>query len=114
MALSVPLVAAPQPAASVNRLDGSTLTAAEIDRTVSRLMRAANVTGVGLSIFNHGSVAYQKAYGFRDVEKNLPLTADSVMAGASFTKVAFAYLVMKLVYLLLGGVVIRELRNRKP
>ncbi len=60
-------------------------------------MHAAEVTGAGISIFNHGRVAYQKAYGFRDIEKKLPLTADSVMAGASFTKVAFAYLVMQLV-----------------
>jgi CubicO group peptidase (beta-lactamase class C family) len=29
-------------------------------------------------------------------EKNLPLTEDSVMSGASFTKVAFGYLVLQL------------------
>jgi CubicO group peptidase (beta-lactamase class C family) len=89
------LAAAPQ--AAVRRLDGSTISPEEIDRTVSRLMRAAEVTGVGISILSHGRVAYQKAYGFRDTEKRLPLTVDSVMDAASFTKVAFAYLVMKLV-----------------
>src|SRR5262249_38364267 len=33
----------------------------------------------------------------RDKDKNLPLTEDSVMTAASFTKVAFAYMVMQLV-----------------
>lgn len=95
MALGGLLAAAPQ--AEVKRLDGSTISPEEIDRTVLRLMRAAEVTGVGVTIFNNGKVAYSKAYGLRDVENKLPLTEDSVMAGASFTKVAFSYLAMQLV-----------------
>jgi CubicO group peptidase (beta-lactamase class C family) len=94
LALAV-LPAAAQSA--VKRLDGSTISPAEIDANVARLMKAAEVTGAGIAIFNHGKVAYLKAYGLRDTEKNLPLTVDSVMTAASFTKVAFAYLVMQLV-----------------
>jgi len=89
------LASARQP--TVKRLDGSAISPEEIDRTVLRLMRAAEVTGVGISIFDHGKVGYLKAYGFRDTQKKLPLTKDSVMAGASFTKVVFAYLTMQLV-----------------
>ncbi|HXP86153.1 MAG TPA: serine hydrolase domain-containing protein [Bryobacteraceae bacterium] len=63
---------------------------------MTRLMRAAEVTGLGITIFKGGKVAYQKAYGFRDREKMLPLTQNSVMTGASLTKVAFGYLVMQL------------------
>ncbi len=81
----------------VRRLDDSSITSAQIDDTVTRLMRAAEVPGVGIAIFNGGKVAYLKAYGFRDKEKNLPLTADSVLTAASFTKVAFAYMVMQLI-----------------
>jgi len=84
-----------QPA--VKRLDGSTMTSAEIDATVTRLMNSAEVTGVGIAIFNDGKVVYLKSYGVRDKEKNLPLTTDSVMTAASFSKVAFAYMVMQLV-----------------
>src|SRR5215510_14611220 len=93
--LSGLLAAAPKTA--VKRLNGSALTPEEIDGTVLRLMRAAEVTGVGLTIFNNGKVVYSKSYGLRDVEKQLPLTEDSVMAGASLSKVTFAYLVMQLV-----------------
>jgi CubicO group peptidase (beta-lactamase class C family) len=89
------LPASPQTA--VRRLDGSTISPAEIDATVTRLMRAGEVTGAGIAILNHGAVAYAKTYGFRDKEKKLPLTEDSVLGAASFTKVAFTYLVMQLV-----------------
>jgi len=81
----------------VKRLDGSGIKQVEIDDTVTRLMKAAEVTGVGLAVFNHGEIAYIKAYGVRDKEKNLPLTVDSVMSAASFSKVAVAYMVMQLV-----------------
>ena len=82
---------------AVTRLDGSTISAAEIDATVTRLMKAAEVTGAGIAVFNHGKIAYMKAYGFRDKEKNLPLTVNSVMSAASLSKVAFGYLAMQLV-----------------
>jgi CubicO group peptidase (beta-lactamase class C family) len=82
---------------TVKRLDGSKITPAEIDGTVTRLMRAAEVTGVGIAIFNNGKAAYLKTYGVRDKEKNLPLTEDSIMTAASFSKAAFGYMVMQLV-----------------
>ncbi len=88
-------IASSQP--SIKRLDGNLISQADIDGTVSRLMQAAEVCGAGISVINNGKTVYAKAYGFRDVQKKLPLTVDSVMAAASFTKVAFAYLVMQLV-----------------
>jgi CubicO group peptidase (beta-lactamase class C family) len=95
MTLSVSVALGQQ--SSITRLDGSTFSASEIDATVIRLMNAAEVTGAGIAIFDHGKVAYLKAYGFRDKEKNLPLTIDSVMSAASISKSAFAYLVLELV-----------------
>lgn len=82
---------------SIKRLDGSTLTPAEIDATVTRVMQAAEVTGVGIAIFNNHKIVYLKAYGVRDKEKNLPLTPDSVMTSASLSKSAFATVVTQLV-----------------
>jgi CubicO group peptidase (beta-lactamase class C family) len=84
-------------AASIKRLDGSAVSASEMDATVSRLMQAAKVTGAGIALFNDGRIVYLKSYGYRDKEKQLPLTPDSIMSGASLTKVAFAYMVMQLV-----------------
>ena len=99
LAVTAAIAALPADAqqSTIKRLDGSKLTSAEIDATVARLMHAAEVTGVGLAIFDQGKVVYAKTYGVRDKEKNLPLTEDSVMTAASFSKVAFAYMVMQLV-----------------
>jgi CubicO group peptidase (beta-lactamase class C family) len=83
--------------ASVKRLDGTRITAGEIDATVGRLMNAAQVTGLGLAIITDRRPVYVKAYGLRDTDRHLPLTTDSVMTAASFTKAAFAYMVMQLV-----------------
>jgi CubicO group peptidase (beta-lactamase class C family) len=85
------------PAGEIRRLDGSTISAAAVDTTVRRLMDVGKVTGVGVTIFNSKKVVYAKAFGFRDKEKNLPLTADSAMLAASLTKSIFAYMVMQLV-----------------
>jgi CubicO group peptidase (beta-lactamase class C family) len=86
-----------QSEAVVRRLDGSAITPAEIDAAVTRVMSGAEVPGAGIAIFNGGRTAYLKAYGFRDKQKNLPLTPDSILTAASFTKVAFGYMVMQLV-----------------
>ena len=82
---------------TVTRLDGSTISVSEIDATMTRLMKSAEVTGAGIAAFHNGKLELLKAYGVRDKEKNLPLTVDSVMSAASFSKVAFAYLAMELV-----------------
>lgn len=81
----------------VRRLDGSRITATEIDSTVNRLMKAAEVPGLSLAVINDDKIAYVKAYGFRDVEKKLPYTTDTIVYAASLTKVAFAYTVLQLV-----------------
>lgn len=85
------------PHGSVTRLDGSTITAREIDATAERLMRAAHVPGLALAILNNGEIVYLHAFGLRSVEKQLPLTDTTLMHAASITKSMFAYMVMQLV-----------------
>ena len=79
------------------RLDGSTITSGQLDATVTRLMAAAKVTGVAIAIINDRGIVYLRTYGSRDKARSLPLTPDSVMSGASWTKAAFATMVMQLV-----------------
>jgi len=81
----------------IHRLDGSSVSPGDIDQTVSRLITSAEVTGATIAILSDGKVVYTKAYGLRDKEKNLLLTPNSVMSGASLTKAAFAVLVLQLV-----------------
>jgi CubicO group peptidase (beta-lactamase class C family) len=68
-----------------------------IDATVRNLVAAEQVPGLGVALIRDGRVVFVKAYGQRNVEQKLPLTADTVMYGASLTKATFAYLVMQLV-----------------
>jgi len=80
----------------IQRLDRSLIDAADVDAAIGRLMKASEVIGVAIAVINNGAIVYTKAYGHRDVETNAPLTSDSVMSGASFTKSAFAYMVVQL------------------
>jgi CubicO group peptidase (beta-lactamase class C family) len=81
---------------AVQRPDGSPIAASQIDERVGQLMQPAHVTGVGIALFHGGKIVYLKAYGYRDTEKGLPLTSDSIMTSASLSKAAFASLVMLL------------------
>lgn len=69
----------------------------DLDSQVRELMRRENVQGTALAIIEGGKVSKVAAYGYRNVEKALPLTQDTVMYGASLTKTAFAYMVLQLV-----------------
>ncbi len=84
-------------ASSIVRLDGSPLRATEIDALIQHAMRVGRVTGLGVAILNNRKVEYLKTFGYRDAAARRPLTVNSVMTGASFTKSAFAYAVMQLV-----------------
>ena len=51
---------------------------------------------MAVAVIDHGKVGYVHAYGIRNA-KGDPLTADTMMYGASLTKTVFAYTVMQLV-----------------
>lgn len=81
----------------ITRLDGSKISASEIDKTVMRLMIATNVQGASIAILNKNKTVYIKSYGYRNKPKNAILDTASIVYGASFSKAVFGYLVMKLV-----------------
>jgi len=70
---------------------------ATLDREVERLMAAGHVPGLALAVIRNGEIVHLSAYGHRDVEQRLPLTAETTMYAASITKTLFAYAVMTLV-----------------
>ncbi len=83
--------------AEVHRLDGTTLTAAKIDAEVARLMKAREVPGLAIALIEEGQPVFVKSYGFANLEKKQPLEPDTILYGASLTKLAVAYAVMQLV-----------------
>lgn len=70
---------------------------AAIDAEAQRLMALQDVKGMAIAVIDEGRVVHVGAYGHRNVERNLPLTTDTIMYAASLTKTAFAYMVLQLV-----------------
>lgn len=97
LSLGAMMAAAEEPAAAIRRLDGSKLSAHEIDAEVTRQMEKERVTGLAVALIQDGRPVYVKAYGSRSIEEKLPLQTDTIMYAASLTKLTFAYLVMQLV-----------------
>ena len=68
-----------------------------IDAEATRLMMSENVQGLALAVIQDGRVVQVAAYGYRNVERNLPLDTATIMYGASLTKTAFTYMLLQLV-----------------
>ncbi|MGI4717651.1 MAG: serine hydrolase domain-containing protein [Janthinobacterium lividum] len=67
------------------------------DEEVRGLMARAGVEGLALAVIDRGQVRSVRTWGRRNVDRNLPLTPQTVMYGASLTKTAFAYMLLQLV-----------------
>ena len=70
---------------------------AAIDTEAKRLMAREDVKGMAIAVIEDARVVHVAAFGHRNVERDLPLEADTIMYGASFTKTAFTCMVLQLV-----------------
>lgn len=70
--------------------------ASAVDARVKQVMARTHANGLAIALIDRGSVGYVRAYGIRNAKRE-PLTTDTVMYGASLTKMVFAYHVMLLV-----------------
>src|SRR6185436_784994 len=68
-----------------------------LDARIPALMKREQVNGLAIAVIDGGQMYYLRAFGWRSVERRLPLTTDTIMYGASLSKAAFAYYVLKLV-----------------
>lgn len=84
-------------AQSIKRIDGSRLPADSLTTQIAYLMKAANVSGVAISVFNANKPVYSQAFGLANVPKQIPLQPSTEMYGASFSKTVFAYIAMQFV-----------------
>lgn len=82
---------------TIKRIDGTTASADSIQLKIEYLMKAANVSGVALSIFNNNQPVYTKTFGFADIPNKVLLRTNTEMYAASFAKTVFAYIVMQFV-----------------
>ena len=81
----------------IKMINGDSISFSEVDEVVNELMDSANVTGLCLAILNENELVYQKTFGYKNKEKNELLDENSIILGASFSKVVFTYIVMQLI-----------------
>lgn len=71
-------------------------TGSAIDAEVKQVMTRTHAKGLAIALIERGKVGYVQAYGIRNA-KGEPLTTDTVMYGASLTKMVFSYHVLQLI-----------------
>ena len=81
----------------VVKLDKSKISFAELDTKIESLMKAANVQGLLISIFNNNEAVYKKTFGYKRIDTKEPIKTTTNIYGASLSKTVFAVMVMKLV-----------------
>jgi serine-type D-Ala-D-Ala carboxypeptidase/endopeptidase len=79
---------------SIKRIDGSKISTDSLNVKIEYLMKVANVSGTAVTVFNDNKPKFSKTYGLANVQKNISLEKYSVMYGASFAKMVFAYIAM--------------------
>jgi CubicO group peptidase (beta-lactamase class C family) len=81
----------------IRKLDGDAISSSRVDAVVEALMDSANVTGLCLALLNDNELVYLNTYGYKNKERDELLDENTIVLGASFSKVVFAYIVMQLV-----------------
>jgi len=82
---------------NIIKLDKSKISVASLDDKIQSLMKAANVQGLAISIFNNNEPVYKKTFGYKRIDTKAPINTNTNFYGASLSKPVFAVLVMKLV-----------------
>jgi len=93
----LPAATLAQPAGTIRRLDGSTISFAQADSFARKTLAAAHVTGAQIAIVDRGRLVWSAAFGLRRREPQLPMDRETTMWAASITKSVFATYVMMLV-----------------
>ncbi len=82
---------------AIIKLDKSKISFVALDNKIESLMKAANVQGLAIAIFNNNESVYKKTFGYKSVDTKEPINTRSNIYGASLSKPVFAVMVMKLV-----------------
>jgi serine-type D-Ala-D-Ala carboxypeptidase/endopeptidase len=82
---------------TITKLDNSKISVIALDNKIQVLMKAANVQGLAVTIFNKNEPVYKKTFGYKRIDTKEPINTTTNIYGASLSKAVFAVLVMKLV-----------------
>jgi D-alanyl-D-alanine-carboxypeptidase/D-alanyl-D-alanine-endopeptidase len=81
----------------IQRLDGTSISAADLTARIEDLVEKARVHGLAVSVLNGREPVYSRTFGVKRTDTKEPLRTDTVLYGASLSKAVFAVLVLRLV-----------------
>lgn len=81
---------------TIRRLDKTKISADSLTKNIERLMQAANVQGLAVSVFNRDKPVYQRTFGYKRLDTKEQLQFNTVFYGASLSKAVFSMLALKL------------------
>lgn len=68
----------------------------DLSEFIPRMMQHVGVPGLSIAVINQGKIIWRHAFGITNIETKEPVTIDTPFEAASFSKAAFAYVVLKL------------------
>src|SRR5688500_334519 len=75
---------------TIVKLDKSKISFVALDNKIQSLMKAANVQGLAITIFNNSEPVYKKTFGYKRIDTKEPINTYSNIYGASLSKPVFA------------------------
>lgn len=82
---------------NITKLDKTKISTTQLDSKIVSLMKAANVHGLALTVFNNNEPIYKKTFGYKNAITKETIQSNTNFYGASLSKSVFAVLVMQLV-----------------
>src|SRR5262245_57268319 len=67
----------------------------DLSEFIPRMMEHVGVPGLSIAVISEGKMIWQQAFGVTNVETKEPVTIETPFEAASFSKAAFAYVVLK-------------------
>lgn len=86
LVVSSPVPAGELPRAEPKSVGLSAQTLNEVQSGLAKLVTDHKIAGAVVVVSRHGKIAYVATAGFRDLEKKVPMTEDTIFAIASMTK----------------------------
>ncbi|MBW8687228.1 serine hydrolase domain-containing protein [Chitinophaga rhizophila] len=92
----ITLFSCPQGYSQIKALNGTTISASQMDKILKARMLSLNIPGLSVAIINDGKIVYHRTMGMANIERRQPVDKQTLFEAASLTKPVFAYFAMKM------------------
>ena len=81
----------------IMKLDGTTISARELDSYLKEQMEVLKIPGLSIAIINDSRIVYHRTFGFANIQTGEKVNNQTIFQASSLSKPVFAYFVMKMV-----------------